>query len=106
MMLDRFGGGREPLGDLAVVQPFCQQQEDLELAWGEAIGVGLGRAHGSSGKATSARLSQFPPRDVGGGSGSEALEDGQGVALGGLIAVEEGQRLLVRATKLLPGVRR
>jgi|GEM_PF-6454022 len=93
MVLDGLGGGREPCGDLAIAQPRGHEQQDLELAWGKAEWIGARRRTGSTGQAANASLSQ-------------PLEDDQRLALGGLVAIEERQRLLVGTGELRPLVRR
>src|SRR5262249_34665454 len=56
MVLDRLGRGGEAVGDLAVAQPLGEQEQDLELAWGEASGIGLGGGTGTTWQPTNARL--------------------------------------------------
>ena len=67
MMLDGLRRGREPLGDLGVAQSFGQQQQDLELARGEASGVRLGGGTGTTRQPTDTGGAQPPARDLGGG---------------------------------------
>src|SRR5690606_13123363 len=93
----------EPRGDLGVAQPLGQEREHLALARGEAGRMSARAGPESARQATHALLAQPASEGVGGGGSAEALEDRQGLAPGVLVAVGEGEGLLVGAAEGGPG---
>src|SRR5690606_1658573 len=93
----------QPGGDVAVGQAGDEQIQNLQLAFGEAAGVGERSPVRSAWRPPYAELTQPAADQATRGSGAEPMEGLQGGdQFAGVIAVGSGARRLVRAADVLP----